>query len=167
MEKILEKMDSYNILNNLFPGVVLDYLFEKMLNIDLVQGSIIENLFLYYFLGMLISRVGSLIIEPLCRKIRWVKYADYGEYIKACNIDKKVDTLSEVNNSYRTIFSGFIITIFAKIYLIITEKINTSFEFNKFMILLVLTVLFAFTYKKQTKYVADRVKKVNATEKNN
>ena len=72
MENILEKLDSYNILNNLLPGVILDYLLKKMLGFDLVEGSILENLFLYYFLGMIVSRIGSHVIEPICKKIKWV-----------------------------------------------------------------------------------------------
>ena len=83
MEKIIEKMDSYNIFNYLLPGAIFDYMFEILFHMKLVQGNIVENLFVYYFLGMILSRIGSIIIEPICKKIKWVKFADYGDFIKA------------------------------------------------------------------------------------
>ena len=69
MEKIIEKMDSYNIFNYLLPGAIFDYMFEILFHMKLVQGNIVENLFVYYFLGMILSRIGSIIIEPICKKI--------------------------------------------------------------------------------------------------
>ena len=105
MEKLIEKLDSYSILNNLLPGAVFAYLFEYIFEVDIVRDGIVENLFIYYFIGMIVSRIGSLAVEPLCKKIKWVKYADYSSYIKASRKDDKIDVLSEVNNSFRTIFS--------------------------------------------------------------
>lgn len=161
MENILEKLDSYNILNNLLPGVILDYLFKKMLGFDLVEGSILENLFLYYFLGMIVSRIGSHVIEPICKKIKWVKYSDYGDFVKASRIDKKIDMLSEINNIYRTLLAGCIILIGGKIYLFVIAKFNILSSFNKVIVLIILTTIFALSYRKQTSYVANRVKKVS------
>ena len=45
MEKILEKLDSYNILNNLLPGIVLNFLLERIIGVKIVEGNIIEDLF--------------------------------------------------------------------------------------------------------------------------
>lgn len=161
MENILEKLDSYNILNNLLPGVILDYLFEKMLGFDLVEGSILENLFLYYFLGMIVSRIGSHVIEPICKKIKWVKYADYGDFVKASRIDKKIDMLSEVNNTYRTLLAGCIILIGGEAYFLAVSQFNIPTDVNRVVVLGVLTIIFAVSYRKQTRYVANRVKKVS------
>lgn len=68
MEKILEKLDSYNILNNLLPGIVLNFLLERIIGVKIVEGNIIEDLFVFYFMGMVVSRFGSLVIEPICKK---------------------------------------------------------------------------------------------------
>ena len=72
MEKLAEKLDSYDILNNLLPGIVLDFLLEKILGINLVNGNMVENLFVFYFIGMIVSRIGSLVLEPICKRIKWV-----------------------------------------------------------------------------------------------
>lgn len=161
MEKIIEKMESYNIFNYLLPGSIFDYIFELWFELKLVQGNIVENLFVYYFLGMILSRIGSIFIEPICKKLKWVKFADYGAYIKASEKDDMVKLLSEVNNTYRTLLSGGIVLIVVKIYFAVMEKLNISNDINEIVAIVFVVVLFAFSYKKQTKYVAERVKKVN------
>lgn len=164
MEKIIEKMDSYNIFNYLLPGAIFDYMFEILFHMKLVQGNIVENLFVYYFLGMILSRIGSIIIEPICKKIKWVKFEDYGDFIKASEKDDMVKLLSEVNNTYRTLLSGGIVLIVFKIYFFIMEKLSISNDINKIIAIVFIVVLFALSYRKQTKYVANRVKKVNEEE---
>lgn len=69
MEKIIEKMDSYNILNYLLPGAIFDYMFEILFHMKLVQYS--WKFIRILFLGM------------ICKKIKWVKFEDYGDFIKA------------------------------------------------------------------------------------
>ena len=164
MEKIIEKMDSYNIFNYLLPGAIFDYMFEILFHMKLVQGNIVENLFVYYFMVMILSRIGSIIIGPICKKIKWVKFADYGDFIKASEKDDMVKLLSEVNNTYRTLLSGGIVLIVFKIYFFIVEKLSISNDINKIIAIVFIVVLFALSYRKQTKYVANRVKKVNEEE---
>lgn len=52
MEKFIEKLSSYNLLNNLLPGVVFFYSLKIMFNINLPEG-IFEKFFIYYFIGIL------------------------------------------------------------------------------------------------------------------
>lgn len=164
MEKIIEKLDSYSILNNLLPGAAFAYLFEYIFEMDIVREGIVENLFIYYFIGMIVSRIGSLVVEPLCKKIKWVNYADYSNYIKASKKDDKIDVLSEVNNSFRTLFSMCLILITTNVYMLIVSWLEIPQTYNKFIILVVITLIFAVAYRKQTKYVADRVNKANEQE---
>ena len=79
MDKIIEKMDSYNIFNYLLPGALFNYLFKQFFDMELVQGNIVENLFVYYFLGMIVSRIGSIFIEPICKKIKY-SYCSYSYF---------------------------------------------------------------------------------------
>ena len=61
----LEKISSYNIFNNFFPGIVFCYMVKFFTNYELDIGSTWENLFIYYFYGLIISRVGSIVVETL------------------------------------------------------------------------------------------------------
>lgn len=101
INSIIQKISSYNIFNYLLPGVVYVAFLEAMSSYSFYQENIVIGLFLYYFLGMVISRVGSLIIEPLLQKSKITKFAPYSNYVKASKNDNKIELLSEVNNSYR------------------------------------------------------------------
>mgnify|MGYP003490907514 CR=1 FL=1 len=65
MEKLLEKLTSYNLFNYLFPGIIFSVLLEKTTSYSIIQDDIIIEAFLAYFIGLLISRISSLIIEPI------------------------------------------------------------------------------------------------------
>lgn len=68
MEKFLEKISSYNILNNFVPGAVFMYLSDEIFGIDLLVENQILNIVLIYFVGMIASRIGSLWIEEVLKK---------------------------------------------------------------------------------------------------
>lgn len=164
MEKILEKLDSYRILNNLLPGIAMSFLCEKAWGITVVEGSFPENFFIYYFIGMVVSRTSSVVVEPICKAIKLVKYTSHDEYAKASKIDTMIKVLSESNNSYRAIFTACLIALLGKLIIIICSTLNITLEAVKLMLLLLVTVLFAAAYRKQTKYVVDRVRKTNEAQ---
>ncbi|XJN32673.1 hypothetical protein AB2E29_10455 [Escherichia coli] len=55
MDGLWEKISSYNIFNNLFPGALFIYLLERMTNIVLSGDDLIKNVVLYYFVGLVIG----------------------------------------------------------------------------------------------------------------
>ena len=155
MDKLLERISSYDILNNLFPGSVLYFLLSE--NIQLQQNSILTEFFIIYFLGLLASRIGSLLIEPLCKKLNIIQMASYEDFIKAESRDKKIEILSSVNNMYRTFISVFIIYIFYKITGYIAIQYTRPSQFVETGIIIALLVIFSLSYHKQTNYIRKRV----------
>lgn len=155
MDKLLERISSYDILNNLFPGSVLYFLLSE--NIQLQQNSILTEFFIIYFLGLLASRIGSLLIEPLCKKLNIIQMASYEDFIKAESRDKKIEILSSVNNMYRTFISVFIIYIFYKITGYIAIQYTFPSQFVETGIIIALLVIFSLSYHKQTNYIRKRV----------
>jgi hypothetical protein len=99
LKDLLSKLSSYNLFNYLLPGIIFVVLAKELTRFFFVQDDIILGAFLYYFIGMVISRFGSLIIEPLLKKISLLKFADYGDFVTASKKDEKIELLSEVNNS--------------------------------------------------------------------
>lgn len=170
LKQIVGKISSYNIFNNLYPGILFCYDLKIVLDINLLSNNWFENLILFYFAGMVISRIGSVIIEPIMKKIKIKKklllqFAVYSDYEKACKEDSLVATLSETNNTYRTVLSCFICTFVFKVCIVINkvciENKFTFFQENKdWIILILLILLFAFSYVKQTSYVRKRVESI-------
>jgi len=157
MEKILEKLSSYNIFNYLFPGVVFCVVADRYLSIPLLQDSIVNGLFLYYFIGLVISRFGSVAIEPVLKKTGFVKFTEYQDFVRAAKEDTKIELLSESNNTYRTLLSAIFILCVVAIGAHITESNQNILEFVKYLILPGLVLLFGLSYKKQTEYISKRV----------
>ena len=67
-EKIVDRISSYNLFNYALPGTIFVYTSKCLLNKNILVNSWIENFILCYFIGMILSRIGSLIIEPLLKK---------------------------------------------------------------------------------------------------
>lgn len=165
LAQIVEKISSYNIVNNLYPGILFVYVLKIMFGTNLLSNNWFENLIVFYFVGMVLSRIGSIIIEPVMKKIKIIKYAPYQDYVKASSIDPLVDTLSETNNTYRTLLSTFICAFVYKLGVSINEvclknKITFLQENKDWILLTLLILLFVFSYVKQTSYVRKRVESV-------
>jgi len=159
MEKFIEKLEEYNILNYLLPGVIFTYLLKYYIGIDIFQDNIIELLFIYYFIGSIISRIGSVIMEPILIKCKFIKYAPYKDYNKACEKDKKITQFLLANNMYRTICSGAILLLVLKILKEIIEKISISIDLINTILIVLVMFLYLFSYRKQTRFIFQRVNK--------
>lgn len=162
MEKFIEKLSRYNILNNLIPGILFLCLL-KMLGIYRISMSDwVVVVFVGYFAGMVLSRIGSIIIEPLFKKCNIVKYASYPEFLEAEKKDVKILELLADNNMYRTFVALFVVLLVLYICHIIPaadEFIHTQWAVLASLALLLL--LYALAYRKQTAYISKRVKKAN------
>lgn len=157
MNEMLSKLSSYNILNNLLPGAIFCFILKHFIGVDLISESIIDNLFLYYFLGMIISRIGSILVEPLYRKFAPNSFAEYSDYLTASKLERKIDVLSETNNMYRTFLALFIVIAFIKVFYIISEQITGLFEAIPYIVVALLIVLFGIAYRKQILRIKKRV----------
>ena len=157
MNDLINKLSAYNIFNYLLPGIIFVALASKLTKYSLIQQDILIGIFLYYFIGLVISRFGSLIIEPILRRFKFLKFADYEDFIKASKKDEKIELLSEQNNMYRTICSTFILLLLLKIYEIIETQYQVLQNWNSIILIVLLLVMFLLSYRKQTKYVKKRI----------
>ena len=158
MKEIIDRLTSYNIFNYLLPGTIFMGLGDTFTSYSLIQDNILIALFLYYFIGLIISRIGSLTLEPLLKWIKFVKFAPYENYVEASKLDPKIEIFSEQNNMYRSLCLLSIALILLKIYDLEWGSGSSDNAAIIFIILVGLLVLFLFSYRKQTKYVVKRVK---------
>lgn len=69
MDGLLDKISSYNIFNYLLPCSIFAVVADALTSFHVLQEDIVIGLFLYYFIGLVVSRVGSLVIEPSLRAL--------------------------------------------------------------------------------------------------
>ena len=164
MNELLEKLSSYNIFNYLLPGIVFVVLADALTTFRFLQKDIVIGVFLYYFIGLIVSRIGSIIIEPILKWSKFVHFSPYTDFVSASKEDKSLEVLSEVNNMYRTFCALLLSLLLLKIY----ERFSTSFPIlrqsaTEFLIIGLL-ILFLFAYKKQTQYITKRIQHIKSKE---
>jgi hypothetical protein len=157
MKELVDKLSSYNLFNYLFPGIIFALSSKGVTGIDLIQENVFLGLFLYYFYGLLISRIGSLIIEGILKAARFVKFASYSDFVCASKIDEKINLLSENSNMYRTLLSMIFCLALLYLYTKLGEKIQWLDQYKYLLLGILLLTIFLFSYKKQTKYITKRI----------
>lgn len=163
MESLIEKLSSYNILNNLIPGAVFVFM-AKVLNIVLFPiDGIVESIFVYYFCGMIVSRIGSLVIETVFEKFKWIEYDTKAEYVNAVKKDERIETLLETSNMYRTCAGLFLALATVKGYVILAGAVAIPKHITIWLVIVALLVLFSASFVKQTRHIGRRIAAVNKT----
>ena len=157
MKELLDKLSSYNIFNNLLPGIIFVVFAEVFLQRSFIQDNLFVGVILYYFIGLVISRIGSLIFEPLLKKISFLKFADYKDFVTASMTDSKLEVLSEVNNMYRTFVALFATLLISRIYEAVESVWPALKKASPFVAVVAITTLFLVSYRKQTSYITKRV----------
>lgn len=174
MKDLLDKLSSYNIFNYLLPGVLFAAIGDRLTSYSLLQDNIIVAVFIYYFFGLVISRFGSLFLEPILKRIKIINFAQYSDFVRASKIDNKIELLSEANNMYRTLSSVFICLLLLLFFEFIENAYPTISEYLLIIAVCLLILLFVFSYRKQTRYITERImraiqsedfKKINDKEK--
>ena len=125
--------------------------------IPFIQKDLVVGAFVYYFLGLIISRIGSILVEPALKKAGFVEFASYQDYVSASKKDELIPTLSEANNMYRTFVSLFLCLLLLKGYEFMASEFPFLREWEIDILVTSLFVLFLFSYRKQTSYISKRV----------
>lgn len=157
MNGLLEKLTSYNLFNYLLPGTLFSLLADEFTSYTFIHEDLFVAFFAYYFTGMVISRLGSLTLEPLLRKLGFVEFAKYREFLESSRADGKLELLSEVNNTYRTIATLFLCLAGVELFERLTIGLSGGEWLASAALFLGLFVLFLFSYRKQTKFIKERV----------
>lgn len=156
MNELWSKISSYNIFNYLFPGAVFSILGERFDVVD-SPDAMVERLIWYYFIGMAISRVGSVVLEPILRGVSFVKYSEYSSYLRACSFDPKLELMVEISNTYRTLVAACALLLLGLFFDWVYLEFGIAAAWKDNVAVLLLCVLFLFSFKKQSEYVTKRV----------
>lgn len=162
MNDLFKSFSSYNLLTNFVPGAIFVYLLNYINNDFYDKNNIAMNIISFFFFGLILSRVGSIIIEPMFKSLGIVKPPEYSRIasVQISSNDDLLNTLIESSYMYRTLVALFLVNMFVVIIFysinidqnLIARRIVFMFWSN-----LVLLMLFIFSYQKQTAYVVQRL----------
>lgn len=158
MNELFNKISSYNILNNLLPGVLYVVLMNYFTEYSISHDNLLIGVVLYYFIGLTISRISSLITEPLLKKCRLIEFREYKLYLNACKKDSKIDVLVETSNKFRVLLTMIVLVIITKFYQTVNIYFfNTPESIEQYLLLIILVLIYMFSYRKQTSYINKRI----------
>lgn len=164
MDKFIEKLEEYEIFNYLLPGIIFTYLLKYYVGIDIFQSNVIEMAFIFYFIGSVISRFGSIVIEEILKKIKFIKYSNYNDYINAVKKDDFIKKLLISNNTYRTLCAGFLLILIIKGVKELVNYFNLQTGIIYTIVIIFGFILYLLSFKKQTGIIVKRVDKVKSEE---
>ena len=153
----LGRIRNYNLLNNLIPGAILCVLLKYLVGYDLMNVGTLELLVIFYFVGMVNGRIGSLVVEWFLKKVHFVNFRDHKQFVAAEQKDKKIDYLSETNNMYRSMISVAFTALLVKLYHVGVDLHWNWGNVSEWVVLVAILILFSCAYRKQTKYIVSRI----------
>lgn len=157
MKELFDKISSYDVVNNVLPGVITVNLINQILGYYTTPENIIVGFFYYYFIGNIISRIGSLVIDPVLGSLKIITKFSNERYINATKKDDHLKVLSEVNNMYRTfcsmIFTILVILLLEKLIRLASISLLKCVPF----ILMGVLLLYILSYRKQTSFIKSRI----------
>lgn len=155
VDKLFEKIDSYNIFNYFIPGAII-FEFLSIFGALPRITDILSRLVIYYFTGLTASRIGSMLFDKVFETLGWIEKSDYQKYVSACQKDKKIELFVEVANMYRTIYVGAIACLIATFFSKTIVDTNLDMQVVR-LALASSAILFFLSYRKQSNYVNERV----------
>lgn len=164
MEKLLDKITSFNIFTYFLPGLIFSFLVERYTSWVLLSGEVYKDVFIIYFIGLVISRIGSVIIEPILVSLKFVKMGKYEDYVAACKLNTKVEVIHEVTITYRSLLAAIIMFCLLYLVSILETKLPVLEPYTAPAALVAAVVILMFSFRKQSKYLT-RIVKCSAEEK--
>lgn len=167
LKLVIDKLSQYNFLTNILPGTVLCIILKYLVGYDLIPDDYYQAGIVFYFVGMVTSRLGSLIVEPLLKAILWVKYAPYSDFLQAEKEDSKITLLSQENNVFRSYITVMFISAIIYMYKNYSLDWRCLMRDEPLVLIISLLVIFLFAYRKQTSFVRKRVENFIKKSKEN
>lgn len=158
MSALMNVLGAYSIFVNLIPGILFYALAPVQYWMAIKDRPVVILLCLFYFTGIVIGRIGSIIIESVLESLRLIQNADYDAYVKAESKDKKIKEISQSSDLYRGLCSMSLLISLAYFYEGSGCRLGTFF--------ILLFFLFLLSFIKQKSYVYKRVKaNISSNEK--
>lgn len=158
LKLLIDRLSQYNFLTNILPGSVLCIVLKYMVGYDLfVTEDWYQMGVIFYFVGMVNNRFGSIFVEWVLKETSFVKFASYDSFVLAEKNDDKISILSMENNVFRSYISVCLLSLLAFIFKCIAIKCAWVNELRYIFLLIALLVLFLLSYRKQTSYVLKRI----------
>lgn len=157
MKEVLGKLDAYEILTNLFPGFFFGVGLRMLFGFPLSTDGVVSDVFLYYFLGLIVGRIGSIVVEPCLKLLHLIKFSPYPKFLEAEKSDAKIPVLLTSCNYYRSLLTCVLLFPIVGGLQILAHQWRWFGLHWKALLVVALILLFFASYKKQVGFIRARV----------
>lgn len=144
---MFEKLDGYDLVANLVPGAALTY----------APTDWAAFLLVAFVAGVTSNRLGSLVLDPLLRRLRFLKPKNYDSFIVSERVDKKLEVLVANHGLYRTFFTAGVIYL---ALLLISHWFPSAASSDQLVFILFVLAgmaVFLFAFQKEDGYIHSRI----------
>ena len=158
---MFDKLDAYNLIANLVPGAALVYAlhFSKFPVPD--PEKIGAFLLTAFVVGVATNRLGSLVLDPVLRRVGFLHKKDYQAFLGSEKQDARLETLVANSGLYRTFVTAGLVylTLLATncVFAAIGIKPNIVF----ILVAVLGMVIFLFAFRKEDDYIRTRMNAAN------
>ena len=153
METIIEKLEEYEIVISLIPGYFFLWLLKHYVGIDMPLENVLQETIAAYVTGVVIGRIGSIVISKFLRTLKFIEFANYKDYVMASKNDSRIQTLLMNANFYRNILS----TVSLIFVLKIATALGINLEILKHIVLAIVLIIFLLAFRKEERNITGRV----------
>ena len=173
LNTVITKLGTYHILANLIPGAFFGFALDFLFGITLPLGNVGEYIVGYYFVGLIIGRISSLVTKRVFTRekgakktlpTQFIEYAPYSEYMAAEESTQKLTALSDMNECYRALLTSVWMLPVVYGFYSLAQKWSWLSRHWMWVAIVLLFGLFLWSYKEQTKYIRRRVENVKPQE---
>lgn len=152
------------MFNNLVPGAISALFFDGfVLTESLFDMNIVIVLVVCYVLGVIGSRIGSVVLEPLAKRVGLIRRGEYSRFVQAKKIDGQIDVLVTISSMYRSLAGSAVLSTAAFLY----SLVPTRWRFCTLVFAAIGTfILLIASWCKQELYVVKRIDAAVGEEKN-
>ena len=160
---MFDKLDAYDVLANLVPGAALTYALHFSQFPTPAPNDWAAFLLVAFVAGVTTNRIGSLILDPILRKLKFLKPKNYESFVASERSDKKLQTLVSNHGLYRTFFTAGLIYL---LLLGLSSMFPSLASANQLVFILFVVAgmtVFLFAFRKEDDYIHTRVNAAKAT----
>lgn len=149
---------AYDVINGLVPGTLFAFVAAQISILPVTIDDQFIALVLYFSYGIVLSRLGSLVLESPLKRIGFLPSSDYASFVRAEKRDEKISRILEVANMYRNLSSTGILLL--ALSFICPSELGE--EWTVRIACICFSALFVASWIKQRGYISWRVEIANA-----
>ena len=155
---MFEKLDAYDLVANLVPGAALTYALHFSKFPTPAPNDWAAFLLVAFVAGVTTNRLGSLVLDPVLRRVRFLNQKDYELFVVSEKADRKLETLVANHGLYRTFFTAGLLYLVLLAISSWFPAIASADQVIFVLFVLAGMVVFLFAFQKEDGYIQARIK---------